>query len=245
MSTPAGWYPQEDGRQRYWDGSQWTEHFAPGAVTDDRAHGATAASPQIAAVAQAPVAQRPWFKKKRVVIPAGLAGVIILGSALGAGGSEPPTAPTALKTTSSTSASSRPTPTTTSEAVEAAATPTATPTQTKAPAPAPPKPAAPKPAPPKLTVAQENAVGAAEGYLDYSGFSKKGLIKQLEFEGYKSKDITAALATMKVDWNAEVEQSAQAYVDYSHFSRSGLIRQLKFEGFTSKQAAHGADSVGL
>ncbi|GAB3439054.1 hypothetical protein GCM10027517_12010 [Phycicoccus ginsengisoli] len=28
--APAGWYPQEDGRQRYWDGSAWTEHFAPG-----------------------------------------------------------------------------------------------------------------------------------------------------------------------------------------------------------------------
>jgi hypothetical protein len=31
MSNPAGWYPQPDGRQRYWDGQQWTDHFAPGA----------------------------------------------------------------------------------------------------------------------------------------------------------------------------------------------------------------------
>ena len=30
MSNPAGWYPQSDGRQRYWDGELWTEHFAPG-----------------------------------------------------------------------------------------------------------------------------------------------------------------------------------------------------------------------
>jgi hypothetical protein len=31
--TPAGWYPspENDGRQRYWDGSRWTEHYAPGA----------------------------------------------------------------------------------------------------------------------------------------------------------------------------------------------------------------------
>lgn len=29
MSTaPAGWYPQPDGTQRYWDGGQWTQHFA-------------------------------------------------------------------------------------------------------------------------------------------------------------------------------------------------------------------------
>lgn len=30
MTTgPAGWYPQPDGTQRYWDGAQWTEHTAP------------------------------------------------------------------------------------------------------------------------------------------------------------------------------------------------------------------------
>ncbi|AXT86847.1 calcium-binding protein [Aeromicrobium sp. A1-2] len=28
MSHPAGWYPTDDG-VRYWDGSRWTEHFAP------------------------------------------------------------------------------------------------------------------------------------------------------------------------------------------------------------------------
>ena len=32
MSSPAGWYPQPDGQQRYWDGKQWTENFAPGAT---------------------------------------------------------------------------------------------------------------------------------------------------------------------------------------------------------------------
>lgn len=37
--APAGWYPQADGRQRYWDGVAWTEHFhtpeqqRPGRVT--------------------------------------------------------------------------------------------------------------------------------------------------------------------------------------------------------------------
>lgn len=32
MSSPAGWYRQSDGRQRYWDGELWTERFK-GAVT--------------------------------------------------------------------------------------------------------------------------------------------------------------------------------------------------------------------
>ncbi len=31
MTTPAGWYDDGSGRQRYWDGTQWTEHFAPAA----------------------------------------------------------------------------------------------------------------------------------------------------------------------------------------------------------------------
>ena len=29
MSTPAGWYDDGSGRQRWWDGSQWSDHFAP------------------------------------------------------------------------------------------------------------------------------------------------------------------------------------------------------------------------
>lgn len=30
MSTPAGWYDDGSGRQRWWDGTQWTEDYAPG-----------------------------------------------------------------------------------------------------------------------------------------------------------------------------------------------------------------------
>ncbi|GLJ80854.1 MULTISPECIES: DUF2510 domain-containing protein [Microbacterium] len=30
-SPPAGWYPQVDGTQRYWDGLAWTHHVSPSA----------------------------------------------------------------------------------------------------------------------------------------------------------------------------------------------------------------------
>ena len=29
MSVPAGWYDDGSGRQRWWDGEQWTDHYAP------------------------------------------------------------------------------------------------------------------------------------------------------------------------------------------------------------------------
>jgi Protein of unknown function (DUF2510)/Domain of unknown function (DUF4234) len=43
VSSPAGWYLQPDGQQRYWDGEQWTEHIAPGfpLVRTEPLHGST------------------------------------------------------------------------------------------------------------------------------------------------------------------------------------------------------------
>lgn len=32
MTTPQGWYDDGSGRQRWWDGTAWTEHFAPAAA---------------------------------------------------------------------------------------------------------------------------------------------------------------------------------------------------------------------
>jgi hypothetical protein len=126
-NTPAGWYPQPDGQQRYWDGQQWTQHFAPAAQQ------AVSAAAPAAVAASAP---RPWFKKKRILIPAGLAGTVIFVSALGAAAGGGATQDSALKSSSTSSAESTPTPDA-SPAVEAAK-PSATPTA---------KPAAPKPAP--------------------------------------------------------------------------------------------------
>lgn len=43
--SPAGWYPQQDGSQRYWDGSAWTAHTAPAAPPAPAPYGAPYGTP--------------------------------------------------------------------------------------------------------------------------------------------------------------------------------------------------------
>src|SRR5689334_25204136 len=90
MSTPAGWYPQNDGQQRYWDGQQWTEHFAPGASDAPATPDVPGAAGAPAAAVAAPKAKRAWYVKKRVLIPAGVLVLAIIGGAMG-GGDDPTT----------------------------------------------------------------------------------------------------------------------------------------------------------
>lgn len=98
---------------------------------------------------------------------------------------------------------------------------------------------------PEETTAQENARDAAESYLDISAYSRSGLIEQLEFEGYSTKDATYGVDAQNADWNAQAAASAENYLEMSAYSRSGLIDQLVFEGYTRKQAEYGVKKVGL
>ena len=91
---------------------------------------------------------------------------------------------------------------------------------------------------------QENAVDSARSYLDYSGFSHQGLIKQLEYEQFSTEAATFAADYVAPDWNAEAAESAKSYLEYSSFSRQGLIDQLLYEGFTAEQAAYGVSQNG-
>lgn len=86
---------------------------------------------------------------------------------------------------------------------------------------------------------------SAADYLDYTAFSRTGLIGQLEFEGYSTADATWAVDRVEVDWNEQAAKSAADYLDYTSFSRQGLIDQLVFEGFTPKQAQYGVGQTGL
>jgi hypothetical protein len=119
-------------------------------------------------------------------------------------------------------------------------------TVVEAPTPEPEPAVEPAPAnpPTTLTLSQQNAVRQGESYLDYSGFSRSGLIDQLEYEGYSIADAEFAVDTIAPDWNAEAAESAQSYIDYSSFSRQGLLDQLLYEGFTPEQANFGVGAVG-
>ena len=98
---------------------------------------------------------------------------------------------------------------------------------------------------PKESVSQANARATAESYVDMSGFSRDGLIEQLEFEGFSNKDAVYGADSVGANWNAEAAESAKDYLDMSSFSRQGLIEQLEFEGFTPAQAAFGVNKTGL
>jgi hypothetical protein len=123
-------------------------------------------------------------------------------------------------------------------------TPEPTPDPTPKPTPAPTPEPTPKPTP-QVTAEQENAIGSAEDYLDYTAFSRSGLIGQLKYEGYPTAVATFAVDHITVNWNEQAYLSAKAYLEYTHFSRSGLISQLKYEGFTTKQATYGVTKAGL
>lgn len=86
---------------------------------------------------------------------------------------------------------------------------------------------------------QENAREQAANYLDTSAFSRKGLIDQLEYEGYSIADATYAVDAITVDWSEQAALKAEQYLDTSSFSRSGLLDQLLYEGFTRAQASYG------
>lgn len=99
------------------------------------------------------------------------------------------------------------------------------------------------------SVAQQNAYRTAEDYLGFTAFSRSGLIDQLEFEGYSTADAEFGVARIEaeggVDWNAQAAESAADYLSFTSFSRSGLIDQLVFEGYSREQAEYGVSTTGL
>lgn len=95
-----------------------------------------------------------------------------------------------------------------------------------------------------ITLGELNALDKAKKYLDYTAFSKSGLIEQLEYEGFSNSEAQYAVSNCGADWYEQAAKKAEKYLEYTSFSRSGLIDQLEFEGFTSSQAEYAVTAVG-
>jgi colicin import membrane protein len=107
------------------------------------------------------------------------------------------------------------------------------------------EPAKEEPKEPELTLSQQNAINKANDYLDFTAFSKSGLIEQLEFDGFPTDEATFAVNNITVDWKEQAGIKAKDYLDFTSFSRQGLIEQLEFDGFSTEEATYGVDQVGL
>jgi hypothetical protein len=94
------------------------------------------------------------------------------------------------------------------------------------------------------SVGERNAREKAASYLEYTAFSRSGLIEQLEFSGFTTTQAEYGTNAVGADWNAQAALKAASYLEYSAFSRSGLIEQLEFSGFTRTQAEYGVGAVG-
>lgn len=98
---------------------------------------------------------------------------------------------------------------------------------------------------PAETVSQEMARRKAAEYLQFSSFSRKGLIDQVMFEGFSEADATYGVDAQFADWNAQAALKAAEYLELMSFSHRGLVDQLVFEGFTPEQAEYGVSTTGL
>lgn len=95
------------------------------------------------------------------------------------------------------------------------------------------------------TVSQKNAVAKAKSYLNYTAFSRNGLVAQLEYNQFSHSDAVYGADNSGANWNEQAAKKAKSYMEYSSFSRGGLIDQLKYNKFTQEQAEYGANTVGL
>jgi hypothetical protein len=105
---------------------------------------------------------------------------------------------------------------------------------------------------PAVTVSEQQALDAAKNYLsDGTGFSRQGLIDQLDSsagDGFSKADATWAVDHSGADWDAQAVDAARNYMQMGGFSRSSLIDQLTSaygDQFTLAQATYAANKVGL
>ena len=97
---------------------------------------------------------------------------------------------------------------------------------------------------PAAAAAEDDAVSKAKSYTKYMGFSRDGLVDQLEFDGFSHEDAEYGADNCGADWNKMAVKKAESYTGFMGFSRDGLVDQLEFDQFTKEEAEYGADNCG-
>lgn len=92
----------------------------------------------------------------------------------------------------------------------------------------------------------KKALKSAQNYLDMSGFSRRNLKVQLEFEGFSDDSVEYALDNLDVDWNEQALRSARVYYNDMSMSKEEVFTQLSSdggEGYTREQAQYAVDNL--
>lgn len=94
-----------------------------------------------------------------------------------------------------------------------------------------------------ISFGMKNAVSTAKNYISSTGFSRSGLIHQLEFEGYSTEEAEYGADNCDADYNELCVVTANNYLDSTSFSEEGLRHQLDFEGYTAEQIDYAIEKV--
>lgn len=90
---------------------------------------------------------------------------------------------------------------------------------------------------------KKEAAELAADYLNFSTFSYKEMIRQLEYEGYMEDEAIYGADHCNADWKDNAVRKARSFLEnVGGYSYDGLVNILEFVGYTHEEAIYGADN---